>query len=71
VDCEHGPERAFGVSLSSLEADWRSSALGQNAFRSALQNISPYVVLLCLVLIIPLIGIASTMRKRGASNERK
>jgi hypothetical protein len=71
VDCEHGTERAFGVSLSSLEADWRSSALGQNAFLSTLQDNSAYLVLLCLVLIIPLIGIASTMRKRGASNERK
>jgi hypothetical protein len=68
VSCEHGPERAFGVSLSSLEADWRSSTLGQNAFLSVLQNISPYLVLLCLVLIIPLIGIVSTMRKRGSPN---
>ena len=71
VDCEHGTERAFGVSLSSLEADWRSSILGQNALLSALQNISPYLVLLCLVLIIPLIGIVSTMRKRGSPNGRK
>jgi hypothetical protein len=69
VDCEHGTERAFGVSLSGLEADWRSSVLGQNAFLSVLQNISPYLVLLCLVLIIPLIGIVSTMRKRGGPNE--
>ena len=71
VDCEHGTERAFGVSLSSLEADWHSSILGQNALLSALQNISPYLVLLCLVLIIPLIGIVSTMRKRGSPNGRK
>ncbi len=69
VDCEHGTERSFGASLSSLEAKWRSSALGQNAFLSTLQNISPYLVLLCLVLIIPLVGIASTLRKRGSSNE--
>ena len=69
VDCEHGTERAFGVSLSSLETEWRSSALGQNAFISSLQNISPYLVLLCLVLVIPLIGIAGALRKRGNSNE--
>ena len=64
VDCERGPERAFGVSFSNLESNWRSSVLGQNSFRSVLQNISPYLVLLCLVLIIPLIGIAGTLRKR-------
>jgi hypothetical protein len=69
VDCERGPERALGISLSALELNWRSSVLGQNAFLSTLKNISPYLVLLCLVLIIPLIGIVSTLRKRGSSNE--
>ena len=69
VDCDHGTERAFGVSLSGLEADWRSSELGQNAFLYAFQDNSPYLVLLCLVLIIPLIGILSMMRKRGSPNE--
>lgn len=69
VDCERGTERAFGVSLTNLESDWRSSVLGQNAFLSALQNISPYLVLLCLVLIIPLIGVVSSLRKRGSPNE--
>lgn len=69
VGCEHGPERAFGVPLSDLEATWRSSVLEQNLFASVLQNISPYLVLLCLVLVIPLVGIVSTMRKRGTPNE--
>lgn len=69
VDCERGTERAFGVSLTNLESDWRSSVLGRNAFLSALQNISPYLVLLCLVLIIPLIGVVSSLRKRGSPNE--
>jgi hypothetical protein len=68
VDCEQGTERALGIPLSRLEADWRSSVLGQNAFLSSLQNIAPYLVLLCLVLIIPLIGIVSTLRKRGKPN---
>ena len=69
VDCEHGPERAFGIPLSNLEAKWRSSVLGGNRLLPALQNISPYLVLLCLVLIIPLIGIVSTLRKKGSQNE--
>lgn len=69
VDCEHGPERAFGVSLSSLESQWRSSVLGQNTALITLQNISPYLVLLCLVLIIPLIGAVSTLRRKGSRND--
>ncbi|HLO32777.1 MAG TPA: peptidase MA family metallohydrolase [Anaerolineales bacterium] len=64
VDCERGTERAFGVSLSNLETKWRSSVLGQNAFLSILQSISPYLVLLCLVLLIPFIGILTILRKR-------
>jgi hypothetical protein len=69
VDCERGTELAFGVSLSNLEMTWHSSVLGQNAWVPALQNIAPYLVLLCLVLIIPLIGILSTLRKKGRPNE--
>jgi hypothetical protein len=68
VDCERGPERALGVSLSSLEMDWRSSVLGQNTFLPALQNISPYLALLCLILTVPFIGIFITLRKKGSDN---
>ena len=69
VGCERGTERAFGIPLSNLEQKWRSSMLGQNRFLPALQNISPYLVLLCLVLIIPFIGIISTLRKKGNHHE--
>jgi hypothetical protein len=68
LDCERGTERAFNVSLSNLEVNWRSSVLGQNAFLPALQNITPYLVLLCLVLLIPMIGMASSRRKKGKPN---
>jgi hypothetical protein len=43
--------------------------LGGNRLLPALQNISPYLVLLCLVLIIPFIGIVSTLRKKGSHHE--
>ncbi|RPJ22790.1 MAG: hypothetical protein EHM33_22650, partial [Chloroflexi bacterium] len=38
VDCAAGTERAFGVSLSNLEMNWHSSALGQNTLLPLLQN---------------------------------
>lgn len=69
VDCERGTEIAFGVSLSSLESEWRSSTLGHTSLLPALQGMTPYLVLLCLILIIPLIGIVSTMRNKGKSDE--
>lgn len=69
VTCERGPERAFGVSLASLETQWRSLVLGQNSLYASLEKIMPYLVLLCLVLIIPLIGIITTLRERGNRHE--
>jgi hypothetical protein len=69
VDCERGPERAFGISLAKLERDWRVSVLGQNTFVSALQGMAPYMMLLCLVTLIPLVGILSAMRRKGERNE--
>jgi hypothetical protein len=64
ADCASGTERPLGASFSSLEAKWRASVLDENSFLPALQNISPYLVLLCLVLTIPLFGVMSTFRKR-------
>ena len=64
VDCERGPERAFGVSLSKLELDWRASVLGQNPVGTALGNMLPHFVLLCLVLIVPFAGFLSLIRRK-------
>ena len=69
VDCERGTERAFGVSLSRLELNWRESVLGQKVVGFALRNMSPYLVLLCLVLFIPLVGGLSMMRRKGKGHE--
>jgi hypothetical protein len=71
VGCEDGPELAFGVPLASLEQDWQASVSGQKTLPSALQNIAPYLVLLCLMLLVPLVGIAGTMWKKGNPNEPK
>ncbi|MEO8357913.1 MAG: peptidase MA family metallohydrolase [Chloroflexota bacterium] len=67
LDCERGTELVLGVSLLNLEATWRSSVLGQNALLPALQNIAPYLVLLCLVLIIPLINVLSYRSQKRKS----
>lgn len=70
VDCERGPERAFGVSLAKLERDWRVTVLGQSGIISTLENFTPYLVLLCLVLLFPLIGVIGSLRKKGNVNGR-
>ena len=69
VDCERGVERAFGVSLAKLEMDWRTSVLAQNTLGSTLENLTPYLVLLCVVIFVPLLGIINSMRTKGKRNE--
>lgn len=71
VDCERGTENAYGVSLSKLEMDWRRAVLGQNSILPALQNMFPYLALLCVVLLIPFIGIMNVLRKKEKRNERE
>ncbi|MCK6540072.1 MAG: hypothetical protein L6Q26_08430 [Anaerolineales bacterium] len=65
VTCERGTERAFGVSLAKLERDWRVAALGQSGVASTLGDVVPYLILLCLVVFFPLVGIVNAMRKKG------
>lgn len=68
VECARGPELAFGVSFSSLENRWRAAKLGQTPILPALQNLVPYLVLLCIVIGIPFISIMITMRRKGRSD---
>jgi hypothetical protein len=66
VDCERGTQRAFSVSFAKLERDWRTDVLGQNDLASTLGRFAPYLVLLCLVVLMPLIGVIAAIRKKGA-----
>ncbi|HSO11442.1 MAG TPA: peptidase MA family metallohydrolase [Anaerolineales bacterium] len=70
VDCERGAERAFGVPLAKLERDWRVTVLGESNLMSALGNFVPYLVLLCLVVLFPLIGVIGSMKKKGNGHGR-
>jgi hypothetical protein len=64
-DCERGVEGVYGISLPKLESDWRASRLGQNPIGFALAGMTPYLVLLCLVLFIPfVIGFNTLWRKK-------
>ena len=65
VDCVNGTERAFGVSLAKLERDWRVTILGQSNIMFTLGNFAPYLVLLCLVVLFPLIGVLGSPKMKG------
>lgn len=64
LDCELGATRAVGAPLSQLDNRWRESALGQNAAGAAFRNLSPFVLLMILVMIVPVWGAIDMFRER-------
>jgi hypothetical protein len=71
VDCERGTERAFGITLVKLERDWQAQVLGRGRVESALEALLPYLLLLCLVILFPTIGILNALRKKGDADAKQ
>jgi hypothetical protein len=64
LSCELGTTRALSTPLSQLESHWRESVLGQNVAGVAARNLSPYLVLMILVLLVPIWGAIDILRAR-------
>jgi hypothetical protein len=64
LDCEVGATRALGVPLNQLDTHWRETVLGQNVFGVAIRNLSPYVAVMVLILLVPLWGAIDILRAR-------
>ena len=63
-NCELGATHALGTPLSQLDARWRESVLGQNRTGVAARNLSPFVLLMMLVLVVPIWGAIDRLRQR-------
>lgn len=70
LDCELGATRALGVSLSQLDVRWRENVLGQNIIGVAARNLSPFMLIMALVLIVPLWGMIDLLRQRRKREEQ-
>jgi hypothetical protein len=60
--------KALGIPLNQLDANWRETVLGQDVTAVALRNLSPYLVLMALALLVPVWGAIDLFmqrRKRG------
>ncbi len=51
--CEDGVQTATGSSLSQLDYRWRQETLGVDAGSLAIQNLSPYLVVIAILLVVP------------------
>ncbi len=64
LGCEQGVQAAFGVSLRQLEYRWKLEALRVNGLIFALENLSPYLVILLLLALPPVLGMMIARRGR-------
>jgi hypothetical protein len=70
--CELGATNALGTPLSQLDSRWRESVLGQNTAGVAARNLSPFLLLMILVLVVPMWGTIDMMlQRRKRANQSK
>jgi hypothetical protein len=62
--CELGATNALGMPLGQLDVRWRENVLGQNLAGVAVRNLSPFILLLVLALLVPLWGAIDMFRQR-------
>jgi hypothetical protein len=67
MTCERGVQVALGSTLKQLELRWRREAFGNAATLRALANLSPWLVVLILVLIVPIWLTINGARKRSST----
>jgi hypothetical protein len=63
-NCELGATNALGRPLSQLDRDWRETLPGQNKSAAALRSLAPFMILMALALIVPILGRIDMVRKR-------
>ena len=64
MSCERGVQTALGSTLTQLERQWRREAFREDALLKAFRNLSPWLIILVLALIVPLgLTLAGTRRK--------
>jgi hypothetical protein len=70
LSCELGATRALGIPVSQLDVRWRENVLGQNVTGVAIRNLSPFMLIMALVLVVPLWGMIDLLRQRKKREEQ-
>jgi hypothetical protein len=66
LGCEQGVAEALGISFKRLEREWRSAKFNENVVLLALENFSPWIVVMAVVLAAPVVLFVAGLRKREA-----
>jgi len=70
LECSRGAEVAFNKSLKRLDMDWQRQELKQNVLAKILQPLLPWLALLLLVLIVPLILTVNSLLKTKPAGKK-
>ena len=63
LSCSEGPRSAFNLPFTQLETTWQQETLGVNHEQIILRNLTPFMVILALLVLIPLLAVAMTRRR--------
>lgn len=64
VSCEQGTQKGLSTSLKQLDYHWQQEVLGVDVGRLIIKNLSPYLVLLLILVITPITVILFRRKKR-------
>ncbi len=62
LSCEQGAQQALGRSLTELDREWRKQTFGENTLLAALGELLPWIALLGVILVGPLVLIVGKRR---------
>ncbi len=68
--CEVGSQPAVGSTLTQLERSWQREVLGQEVILAALESLLPWLILLAVVLVAPVILTVANLRSRKHQKEK-
>ncbi len=69
MDCQDGTTQALGVSLTTLERKWRQSTLGETPASPAQGALWPWVTVLGIVLVVPMIMLMTSAIRRSRRSQ--
>jgi len=73
LDCQRGAQKALGKNLTRLEYEWQRDVLSKDVTAAVINNLLPWLVLLSIILLTPLILLARWLRaaasRRTASQQ--
>ena len=71
LGCEQGVQSALGVPLAELEYAWRANRLGEDRLAMALKNLSGYLIVFAVLLVLPLTPAIFSRKTKESDGQAK